>query len=405
MADYYYRVLDKEGEVQTGVMDASDVAGASAELYRRGSVPLEISLGKKTLAMRLNEPVTLFNKPGQREVFAFLRDLSRLLRAGLAIDDSFKLLFDMQEKELFLRVLEDMRERLRRGEALAAAMAEHKGLFLIQVVASVHAGELSGTLPQALEAISASMEKALSFKDRLRSAMIYPAILMMMVVGTFVLVLTFVLPQFAPIFEGNEDKLPFVTKLVMSTAAGFRDYFWLVVTIAAGLLSGAFWVSYDAQAKAALLRRICKIPILKDWLLTPDVIRFVRTLGVCCKSGIALDKAIAMAIESVKMPHLGEDLAHARVMVRRGDLLSVALKGLGWFPPLALQFARVGEQSGNLGLMLEEAATIMVQDFEARLEKALEVLSPVLTLVMGGIVALLLGSVLLGIMSINDVVL
>jgi len=403
MPSYYYRVLDKEGEVQTGVMEASDVAGASAELYRRGTVPLEISLGKKTLAMRLNEPVTIFSRPGQREVFAFLRDLSRLLRAGLAIDDSFKLLFDMQEKELFLRVLEDMREKLRRGEGLASAMAEHKDVFPVQVVASVHAGELSGTLPETLESLASSMEKALSFKDRLRSAMIYPAILMMMVAGTFVLVMTFVLPQFAPLFEGNEDKLPAVTRFVMSMAGGFRDYLWLVMLVVAGLLGGGLWVKFDVKAKAAVLRRASKLPVLKDWLLTPDVIRFVRTLGVCSKSGIALDKAIAMAIESVNMPHIGEDLSQVRVMVRRGDLLSVALKSLGWFSPLALQFTRVGEQSGNLGHMLEEAAIIMVQDFEARLEKALEILSPVLTLVMGGIVALLLGSVLLGIMSINDV--
>ena len=403
MKNFYYRVLDKEGEIETGVLESPDVSSASAELYRKGMIPLEISAGKRTLKMMLNEPVTLFSKPGQREVFAFLRDLSRLLRAGLAIDDSFKLLLDMQENELFLRVLVDMRERLRRGESLAAAMAEQRELFPIQIVASVQAGEQSGTLSDTLDSISSAMERALTFRDKLRSALIYPTILLLMVVGTFVLVMTFVLPQFAPLFVGNEDKLPYVTRMVMSMAAGFSANLWLITALFLAFVASMLWIKFDPKANAAAMMQIARMPVLKDWFVTPDVIRFIRTLGVCCKSGIALDKGLAMAIEAVNITHISEELVQARAMVRRGSLLSVSLCELAWFPSLALQFTRVGEQSGNLGGMLEEAATLLVQDYEARLEKALEILSPVLTLVMGGIVALLVGSVLLGIMSINDV--
>ncbi|WP_417452079.1 type II secretion system F family protein [Kordiimonas sp.] len=367
-------------------------------------VALELSAAGKTLAMRLNEPVELFGKPSERDVFSFLRDLARLLRAGLSMDDALKLLIDMQNKELFVRVLTDMRERIRRGEGLAAAMAEHKDRFSVQVVASVQAGEVSGTLSEALTTVADAMDRALSFKERLRSALIYPAILMTMVTGTFVLVVMFVLPQFAPMFDGNEDKLPFVTRFVMALADFFSNNMGL---IALGVCALAFWgfaVMNHQGTKAKVLEKVCGLPGLSMWLVTPDVIRFVRTLGVCSSSGLALDKAIAMATEAVKMPHLGESLLRLRVAVRRGDLLSKSMESLGWIPSLALQFTRVGEQSGNMGKMLEESATILAQDYEAKLEKVLAVLSPVLTLIMGGIVALLVGSVLLGIMSINDVV-
>jgi general secretion pathway protein F len=405
MPTYYFRVLNKEQEVQTGALEALDLPSATAELHSRGWRPLEVSTGHKTLAMRLNEPVNLFGKPGERDVHGFLRDMARLLRAGLSIDAAMRLIIATTEKELFMRVLEDMRERVRRGEALAASMAEHKHLFSIQVIASVQAGEHSGTLPDALETIAAAMERALSYQDRLRSALVYPAILMMMVCATFVLVMTFVLPQFAPIFNGNEAALPWVTRFVMGLAEVFSRYMWLIAGALLLLLVWVVWAAHNQAMKLRFLRRACNMPGLRRWLITPDVIRFVRTLGVCVRSGLALDKSIAMAIEAVRIPHLGDDLVQTRATVRRGELLSVSLTRLGWMPPLVLQFARVGEQSGNLGPMLEEASTIVAQDYEARLEKALGLLSPLLTLVMGGMVALLVGSVLLGIMSINNVAL
>ncbi|NVJ70798.1 MAG: type II secretion system F family protein [Alphaproteobacteria bacterium] len=405
MPTFHYRVLNKDNEVQTGVLEAADLPTATAELHGRGWRPLELSSGGKTLAMRLNEPVNFLGKPNERDVFSFLRDLARLLKAGLSMDDALRLLIGTHDKELFVRNLEDIRERVRRGESLGRALAEHKHLFSVQVIASVQAGETSGTLPEALDAIAGAMDRSLSFKERLRSALIYPAILMAMVCMTFVLVMTFVLPQFAPVFVGNEDKLPWVTRFVLALSSFFSEYLWIFSILLVTFIAWVVWVIYTPGVKADILRRLSGLPAIRSWMLTPDIIRFVRTLGVCTHSGLALDKSIAMAIEAIKVPHLGDDLRQTRVLVRRGELLSVALAKLGWMPSLVLQFARVGEQSGNLGAMLEEAASITGQDFEAKLEKGLALLSPVLTLIMGGLVALLVGSVLLGIMSINNVAL
>lgn len=405
MARYYYRVLNKEQEQQTGQLEASDVASASAELHRRGWVPLEVSEGTKSLAMRLNEPVNLFNMPTRRDTFGFLRDMARLLRAGLSMDDAIVLLIDMNNKELFKRVLQNLRERVRRGESLSNAMSQHRDIFSVQVIASVQSGEISGTLPSALETISQALDRTLSFQERLRSALVYPAILMIMVCSTFVLVMTFVLPQFAPIFDGNEENLPWATIVVMQMAGFFSDYIWFVGLALLLFIGWLLAVWYHVQTKARLLKAACHIPAIRQWLLPPDIVRFVRTLGVCSSSGLALDKAIAMAVEAVKTPHLLDDLGRLRTLVRRGEVLSVSMASLGWIPSVVLQFARVGEQSGNLGALLEEAATIVAQDYEAKLEKSLELLSPILTLLMGGIVAMLVGSVLLGIMSINNVAL
>ena len=405
MASFHYRVLDADGEVQTGMLDADDIASASAELRRRGWLPVELSQGVKTLSMRLNEPVHFFDKPGERDVFTFLRDLARLLAAGLALDDGLKLLVGMQSKDLFAKIIDDVREQIRRGESLAASLSQHKDVFSVQVIASVQAGEIAGRLPEALNTIAETMEKSLTFRERLRSALIYPVILMIMVVATFVMVITFVIPQFGPLFEGNEDQLPWATVFVMGLAENFTKYWIVIASVFGGVVAWFVAIWHNSRLRGQLFEALCRVSFIRNWLLSPVIIRFTRTLGVCLQSGLALDKALAMAIDTVRIAHLEVEFGKVRAKVRRGELLSAALKPVKWFPVLTLQFVKVGEQSGNLGDMLTESATILSQDYEAKLEKGLEVFSPVMTLVMGGIVALLVGAVLLGIMSINNVAL
>jgi len=403
MHEFSYRCLCQDGEIETGTLAAIDLPAASAELHARGMMPLEISGVGPTLAMRLNEPVTFFDRPKDRDIQAFLRDLSRLLKAGLSIDEALKLLANMQEKDQFVRIIEEMKDRVRQGESLHVALGRHQKYFPIQISAAVQAGENSGTLSSTLFNLSASMDQALSFRERLKSALIYPAILMVMVIATFVIVMTFVLPQFEPIFEGNEHKLPIATQFVLWLGDMFDRWWVLMVVVIAGAIFYMAAVFRDEFRRGNFLEKICRVSYIKKWLLVPEIIRFVRTLGVCVDSGLPLDRSLVMATNSVRLPHLVQDLVLLRREVRQGGLLSVSMAHRLWFPPVVLQFVKVGEQSGNLGALLTESADIISQNFETKLEKTLELVSPLLTLFMGGIVALLVGSVLLGIMSINDV--
>ncbi len=403
MMEFSYRALDKKGELLTGAIDAPDRATAIVNLYGTGLTPLDVSGNGPTFAMRLNEPVTFFEQPSQRDIQAFLRDLGRLLAAGLSVDDGLKLLEKMQTRDMLARAIEKTRGKVRQGESLASSLSEYRKYFHVQVIAAVQAGELSGTLPEALDTLASSMDQALSFKERVRSALIYPMILMLMVGLTFFLVMTFVLPQFAPLFDGNEDKLPWATRFVMGMGDLFNSYWYVLAGFVSGAVVFLLGVSFNSERRGRFQAAVCRIPWVNGWLLTPDIVRFVRTLGVCVRSGVALDAAMGMAIDAVRLPHISEQLKEVRNMVRRGASLSQGLQSLAWMPRLVLQFSHVGEQSGRLGPMLDEAATIVAQNYETRLEKALELFSPLMTLVMGGVVALLVGSVLLGIMSINDV--
>jgi general secretion pathway protein F len=403
MTVFAYRSLDTKGDITSGEIEALDIGVACEELRRQGLTPIKVSENGPTFLMRLQEPVTFFSKPKKRDIQAFLRDVARLLTSGLSVDHALELVGESQTNTIFADTISCLRTDIRKGESLAASLGKYPELFPVEITASIQAAELSATLPDTLETLSSSMDRALSFKERLKSALIYPALLFVMVVLTVILVVTTVLPQFAPFFEGNEDKLPIVTKLMM----GFHDFLVVNGTSFVSLLViavfGAFVALQDIRIKTVFVRILGRTPSIKNWVITPNLISFCRTLGVCYQSGIALDKAFIMALDTVRAEHLRTDLLDVKKAVRRGEALSKGLSRLDWFPNMVLQFVRVGEQSGRMGHMLEEVASLIEQDFETRTEKTLEIISPLLTLLMGGIVALLVASVLLGIMSINDV--
>lgn len=401
--EYSYRALGEDGTVETGKVWAIDIANATAEVYAKGIRPVEISKGKPTWRMRLNEPVTFFEKPNNREIQRFLRDLARLLDSGLALDVALQLLLDMQGNKYFEKLIFEMKERVRQGAALHEVLAKYPDFFPVQICAAIQAGENAGELVETLHVLSSSLDKALTFKERLRAALIYPAILTLMVVATFVLVVGFVLPQFKPIFVGNEERLPGLTRGVMWLGDFLTAYGGVFSLFLISLIFLAVVFLKDPVRRVSWYRFWTQFRLFHPWMITPNLLRFIRTLGICSKSGLPLDKALALAIETVNLPHLSNDLAQLRNEIRRGSLLSTAFEARSWLPALVLQFSRVGEETGELGEMLVEAAGILSDEYEAKLEKALTVLSPVLTLVMGAIVALLVGSVLMGIMSVNNV--
>ena len=403
MTRFAYRSLDDNGEIASGEIDALDIGSACEELRRQGLVPIKVSENGPTLLMRLQEPVTFFSKPSKRDIQAFLRDIARLLTSGLSVDHALELVGETQTNTLFADTVASLKAYVRKGESLATSMSEYPDLFPVEITATVHAAELSATLPETLESLSNSMDRSLSFKERLKSALIYPAILFTMVVLTVILVVTTVLPQFAPFFEGNEGKLPFVTQLMMGFHKFLTMHGALLFTSSISVILIAIIAFQDLRIKNTLVHYLGRIPNVKNWIITPNLISFCRTLGVCYQSGIAIDKAFVMAQDTVRAKHLQDELLSVKKAIRRGETLSKSLSKLDWFPNMVLQFVRVGEQSGRMGQMLEEVAGLVEQDFETRTEKTLEIISPLLTLIMGGIVALLVASVLLGIMSINDV--
>jgi general secretion pathway protein F len=401
VTNYFHRSLDAGGKTVSGLVSALSVEEAADQLIREGLAPVEVVEGKGSLWTRLNVSVDLFGAPTKRNVHSLTRDLARLTRAGLTLERALALTADTSESEVMGEIISNLQADVRKGKSFAAALDNESELFPSYYVAAVNAAESAGRLPEALASLEEMLGRQLSFTEKVRSTLIYPSILLVMVVATLLLVVVVVLPQFGPLFNEAGDKLPVVTRVVMKFGDLVREfgaYLLLFLVLALGTLFRYF--------RSDSVRLKLGEWLIGNWMATaPDVIRTMRTLGGSASGGVHLDAGIRMSAATATNPVIRDDILAIAESVRRGISLSKELELRPWATPLLIQMVRVGEETGRLGAMLEETANIMEESYRLRLERLLNLIGPLLTLVMAGIVATVIGSVLIGMMSISQLVL
>lgn len=400
MPRFSHRSLDAAGKTVSGQISATSLMAATEQLVAEGLTPVNVTEGSADIWMKLNAPVAFWGRPGKRHVYEFTRDLARLTRSGLPLEPALALTAQTTENKIFSHIIADILKRIRKGESLAASLAAESDYFQPFYVAAVHAGEVAGQLPQALEHLEQMIGRQLEFSSRIRSALIYPSILLFMVSITLILVVTVVLPQFAPLFEGAEDKLPRITQFVMAFGSMARDYGLFLVV---GLLAIGVYVLNSPSMRQRLAALAIRSRLGQKLLVPLDVVRAFRTLGGAVDGGVQLDAALPMAAATARNSMIRTDLMSLVSEVRKGALLSTELQAKDWASPVLLQMVRVGEDTGSLGIMLQEASQLMEENYRTSLERFMGLLSPLLTLTMGVVVAVLIGAVLMGMMSVNDI--
>lgn len=401
MIEFFHRSLDADGNAVSGQVFAVSVAEATDQLMNEGLAPVEIVEGDGSLWTRLNVPVDLFGAPGKRDVHALTRDLARLTRAGLTLERALALTADTFNNDAMRKIISSLQSAIRRGITFASALEDEGDLFPPYFVASINAAEAAGRLPEALAGLEQMLGRQLSFAERVRSALIYPSILLAMVVATLLLVVIVVLPQFGSLFAEAGDSLPGITRFVMGFGDVVRNYGLLMMLILATAIGFLYRYSQSGNGRLKIGQRL-----IRNWTATaPDLIRTLRTLGGSLSGGVHLDAAIRMSSKTASNPVIRADMMTIADSVRRGSSLSSELQERLWATPLLVQMVRVGEETGRLGEMLDETASIMEDAYRLRLEKLLNLIGPLLTLLMAGVIATVIGAVLIGMMSISQLVL
>ena len=397
MPTFAHRSISRDGSTVAGTITASTPEEAAERLIQDGMSPIEVAERGLPVWSRINVPVGQLRRPGARDVVAFTRDLARLTKAGLPLDRALALTIVSVQNSQFHHIIGDVRKLVRKGRPLAAALGRFPAVFSPMYVATVRSGEISGQLPATLLHLEGLLDRQIQFRSRVRSALIYPSLLLIAVLATLLLVVIVVLPQFAPLFDDAEHSVSLVTRMVLNVGAWLRFIGpWMLVLFPLGVLAATYALR-DPTIRRNVGRRLAGL-----WLFSrPDVIASVRTLGATLAGGVPMDSAIALAASTATNPAMRDDLSDIAAQVKRGQPLSAELGKAAWLPPMVLQMARLGEETGRIHETLVEAAHILEQDYQARLERFLQLLGPLLTLVMGGMVAVLVGGVLLGMMSIS----
>lgn len=391
---FHYKAFNPRGEMLDGQMEAASEAEVVARLQEQGHLPVEAKpagAGSGPSAFKgLFKP-----KPfaGARLV-QFTQQLSTLLTAGQPLDRALSILLELPEDESAKRTIADVREAVRGGASLSTALERQHGTFSRLYVNMVRAGEAGGSLAETLARLADYLERSRALQGRIVNALIYPAILLVMVGLSLLFLLGYVVPQFAQMYESLDAELPLFTRAVLGVGLFVRDWWLVVVAVPALLL---WWFDRKRRDPAVrerfdawlLARRFAGALVAKI-----ETARLARTLGTLVRNGVPLLTALGIARNVLGNRVLAADVDAAAQEVKNGVPLSVALGRGKRFPRLALQMIQVGEESGALDAMLTRTAETFEQDTSLALDRLLAALVPVVTLLLAGVVGIVVLAVL-----------
>ncbi|MEJ2533712.1 MAG: type II secretion system F family protein [Halioglobus sp.] len=401
MPDFTYRAVAGDGRTVNGSIAADRIEMASRQLRQQGLTLLSL---EPATAGKVAAAVTGSSEKlaGADDILALTRELCVLLRAGLPIDRALKVMIDMASGDKMRALLDDLLASVKGGKGLSQALDGHRALFGNFYINMVRAGEASGHLPEVLARLLAYLENTKAVRSSVISALIYPAILLVVAVLSIIAMLGFVVPQFEALFADMGDALPLLTRWVIATGDVIKDYGWLLLLITAIAVYFARNWARSEQGRASLDARALKLPLLGTVIFKYEVAKFARTVGTLMGNGVSLLQSSSIATDTVDNTQVKDALRVLEPAVKRGQRMSVALEETGVFSPMVIQMVRVGEESGSLDQMMTELAQVYDEEVEAGVKRSLTLLEPFLILTMGGTIAVVIIAILMGIMSVND---
>ena len=410
MAIFEYRASDQGGSLHQGVETASDLQSAARALRARGLTPIVLTPNSAGAVSQATDnadsnPKTnlIFNRTdtvSSAQVLRLTSELSVLLHAGLPLDRALKIQIDTAEPGALKLMAEDILKTIKSGRAFTVALDEYPGVFSSFYVSMVRSGEASGNLAGVLSELSVYLERSKAVRSTVVSALVYPAILAVVATLSVAIMLGFVVPEFESIFDEMGDGLPVLTQFIIVLGDVVSAWWWLML---GGIIAVSHfakrWVS-TPEGRAAVDSKLLSLPIAGPLLRKFEISRFARTMGTLLSNGVAILKAVDIARGTVSNALIKEHLAGLEPAVKRGERLSKAMQP-DIFSPMAIQMVLVGEESGRLDTMLIELAQVYEAEVESDVKRALTLLEPALILGMGGVIAVIIMGILMGILSVN----
>lgn len=407
MPTFKYQAIDAHGVLQAGEIVAASQVYAVDQLHRRGLTPTDLrgaDEGKNALAFSRDIFRKLKSSAGPKlgELLVFTSSLSALLKAGLTVDRALAIVAALGERETTRSTFARLATAVRAGNSFADALEGAEMDLPPYYGSMVRAGEAGGMLPSALQRLAELLRRQVEVRERVRSAMVYPLLLAGIVLVTMVVLLVFVLPQFQALFDESDAVLPVSTRAVLKIGQVVSTYWWLLAFLAIGAGISVQTTLRSKRGRSFFDHWILKSRFTFGLPLKLNSARLLRTAATLLQSGVTLPAALRLARGTLSNGYLRQSLDTIVTKVNSGQTLTSSFAEAGIFPPHAVQLAKVGEETGRLDELLTEAALILEGESQTSLERLLNMLVPVLTILMGLVVAVLIGSVLIGLLSINE---
>jgi len=408
MPAYRFEALQADGALRKGVVEADSLKSARTQLRSQSLVPLVVEvIAAGTSEAQANLP--WWQRPvGQSRAFntsqraVWTRQLAGLVSSGLPIERALSALAEESEHDKQRQLMAAIRAEVNSGSSLGRALGMHPGEFPAIDRAVIAAGEESGHLGDVLNQLANDLEDQQVLRSKLLSASLYPAIVSLVALAIVIFLVTSVVPQVAGVFAGTKRQLPMLTLAMLAISDFVRAWGWPVLL---GLGLGGFGLRLALKQNAFRLKfdaAWLRLPLIGRLARGYNSARFASTLAMLTAAGVPILKALQAAADTLSNQALRADALEALVRVREGAPLGTALAQNGRFPGLLSMFARLGEQTGQLPVMLQRAAAQLSSEVQRRAMALATVLEPLLIVGMGGMVMLIVLAVLMPIMELNQ---
>ena len=396
----HYRAVGSDGKLRTGLITADTTTAVARELRRQGLTPVHVGAEEKK-AFTLNLPS--FGGSRRRDVLFFTQELSTLLNSGVPLDRALTITTELTTHAQFRVIVSDILRSIKGGKSLADSLALHPQYFSDLFINMVRAGEASGSLGGIFDRL-AEFEKS---RDQLRgyiiSSMIYPAVLALVGAASVFILLDFVVPRFASIFEDGRMQIPVPTKIMLDVSKIVQDWTWLVVLAIAAVATAFRLYTSTPAGRSWWDGTRLKIPLLGEALRKAETSRFARAMSTLVANSVPLVQSLHISAGILYNTRMANALKEVAQGVKRGEGLAQPLARTHMFPPLASHLLTVGEETGKLDQMFARMADIYEEETRSAIKRFTSAFEPLVILTMGLIVGALVLSMLIAITSINDV--
>ncbi|MGA7676542.1 MAG: type II secretion system F family protein [Rhizomicrobium sp.] len=400
MPRFVFEAIDPNGTVVRGALEAHSHDGALEQLIVSGQTP--ISLNAAGSQHTLFDRARAFIGGAAFDYISFLRELGTLLKAGLPAERALTVLRDLQSNSKTALRAQQIVERVRNGEALSQAFASVVGEAPQHISRLLAAGEASGNLPEITSRVAAGLIRTRALKSRLVSDLTYPAVLIVAMTAVMWVVFHTVLPRLTPIFSQAGVTMPLPTRILLGVGSFFDTYGWALLVIAMGSVVAFLYAWRQPNVRLIIDRVFVTSRLMLDLPRQFEAAIFCRNPQTVLDGGLPLERALGAARDGIANRWFRAQITNVQKAVSDGQRISHALTKATVLPPLVAEFAAVGEETGRLSAMMQEAADILDQGVQTRLDRLTTLVVPVTTLIMGALVAGLMSGIVSGVLAVND---
>lgn len=383
--EFRYTVRDRSGKTHNGTLEAPDQKVVVAKLREMGYVPVSVT---PTQARTLNKAITIPGfgpKVGLKDLSVFSRQFATMISSGLTLIRSLNILAEQSENPKLAEVIGEVRNDIETGRSLSESLADHEE-FPKLYVAMVRAGETAGMLDSVLLRIAETLEKDLALRRKIKSALTYPVVVLIMAVVLVGIMLVFIVPTFVDMFDNLGGTLPLPTKVLLFLSSMLRSYWYIVVFLPVLAWRTFTYARKQPKIRHALDRLKLKMPVFGVLFHKLALARFARNFGILLRAGVPILTALEITADTVNNGVIGDAANDVKMSVKEGESVAGPLAKHAVFPPMVVQMISVGEDTGAMDEMLGKIADFYDQEVEAMTESLTAMLEPLMIGVLGGVV-------------------